>query len=343
VTAAERNEPVIKEEPYNDGVLEGAIFFEGHLCVMVLAGRMETDSANELGFRLREKGYLGTFTEYDFIVDIEKVNFIASSGLKFLVSLSGVKRNFFKMSRSPNRLNRIMESHGLYALSEGFDSLGRMLGSAGASQELIQKAMARKEGMNPPRFSSREYNILTGSVGDKRNVSDVLKDMYTRVPGFNVTGEEIIVPAEKIYAAFVYKYLLYILNARCGLLDKNIYGPAALDEEMVEFTSVELVNNAITHGYGGKTNNIIVVRHRIDPGSRKLYIYFVDLGKGYNRLAADLDAFTLKSHTGISILRQYFDKVTLTSPAPDLEIKHKDYRPGRGTLVTLIKELNIIH
>ena len=328
-----------QEEIFNDGILSVCILLEGSLCIMILGGRMENDSVYGFADLLKKKANFKNETRLNFIIDVESLNYISSAGIRMILTMKAMKKDFFMMSRMMDKVDKVIRNMGLNTMIDSFESLSEAIDRSGISTELVTWAIDRKLGINLPNYSVREYSIIYGAVGGEAPIPNILKQMYSRVPHFNIASESIVLPAEKVFSAFLYKYFCFLFKARAHLFDGEIYGENRFSDEIAEFIALELMNNSIIHGYGGAKNSYVMMKYSISPDNH-LTIRFIDFGKGFTRDVVDMDVAAIKKQSGLPMIKKYFDKITITSPVSEPPPPDRpDLKPGKGTMITLVKNL----
>ncbi|UCD83335.1 MAG: hypothetical protein JSU92_08390 [Deltaproteobacteria bacterium] len=338
-----------------EGNFEAIVRSEKDLCLVLLGGTADTNQAGEL-HDIIEKGYLTGKKAFNYIIDLEKLRYVSSTGIGILIGMRNDAKEFVAIASASERMKKNLSTHGLIQIGpdvsyiQEYDSLKDALKAKGASTIFTDISINLKMGLvEGIEYDHREQTILKAYLprASKEEVYKELKKMagYEKeiyVDEKNVS-DEINVPSERKYAVVIFRFLKEAFKRA------NLYGENKFDDDYLEITAKELTENAVMWGYKGRRDGVINCRYSLD--NERLVIHYTDWGAGYSpssiETLKDLIGFRTAGE-GLNRLQGLFDDpIRPLGPAPEMSNKTNDFiaknlkgfTPGKGTRVTLVKYL----
>jgi anti-anti-sigma factor len=339
-----------------EGNFEAIVRAEKDLCLVLLGGTADTNQAGEL-HDIIEREYLTGKKAFNYIIDIEKLRYISSTGIGMLLGMLDDAKEFVAIASASERMKKNLSTHGLIQLGpdfgyiQAYDTLEDALKAKGASTIFADISLNLKKGLiEGIEYDYREQTILRAYMPRaseeelykelKKMAAEYKKEIYA--DGKNVS-DEINVPSERKYSVVIFRFL------KEAFKKANLYGEHKFDDDYLEITAKELTENAVMWGYKGRKDGVINCRYFLD--NERLVIYYTDWGAGYSPSKME----TLKSlirfrisGEGLNRLQNLFDDpIRPISPAPEVSKKTnnfisknlKAFTPGKGTRITLVKYL----
>ncbi len=298
--------------------------YEKGLMGLIFAGSMDTDPIMMFQREFFNQIWMPKY--YNYIVDMENVNFISSSGLGFIMMLEDSKKDYLLISKLPVDIKDAFELLGIMEWLTFYESVEEIKEKVSIDDEFFERFKRAKEKLTPmeAHLSSmvkRTVKILAEYVGEENVITelDKMQEYFDMIKSSN----EIIIPAQRKFTSVVYQFLFQAICVEAGI--------TSIKESHIEMVARELMTNAINHGYGGK--EIGKVRLQRFLGKNELVIYFVDYGRGFTA--------PKKGHhgRGLALMRKIFDEVNIGIPKiNEEELKKLGITPyGKGAVVELIK------
>ncbi len=341
-----------------EGNFEAIIRSEKDLCVVLLGGTADTNQAGEL-HDIIEREYLTGKKEFNYIVDIEKLRYISSTGIGILLGMHDDAKEFAAIASASKRMKNNLSTHGLiqpdpaFSYLQEYDTLENALKTKGASTIFTDISLNLKNGlMEGVEYAYREQTILKGYIPRaseeelykelKKMAAEYKKKIYT--DGKNVS-DEINVPSERKYAVVIFRFLKEVFKKA------NLFGEHGFNDDHLEIIAKELTENAVMWGYKGRRYGVINCRYFLD--NERLVIYYTDWGSGYSPSKIKTLKSLIRFRTageGLNRLQGLFDNpIRPISPAPKMGRKAKDFisknlnafTPRKGTKITLVKYFDL--
>jgi len=95
-----------------EGNFEAIVRSEKDLCIVLLGGTADTNQAGEL-HDIIEKKYLTGKKAFNYIIDIEKLRYISSTGIGILIGMRDDAKEFVAIASASERMKKNLSTHGL--------------------------------------------------------------------------------------------------------------------------------------------------------------------------------------------------------------------------------------
>ncbi len=308
---------VVETLNFNATVL---VFDQSDLCAILLSGSMDT----HVVAMLREKVNAATIGKrYNYIVDLDGLTYISSTGLGFLMYLLKHQREFVYLSHPKLAVLKPFNLLGIRTMFRYYQTVGDLEKQPEVPAEILSPFWVEKEEVAAARQRKKWVNILRDYLVDGELTREI--QLMSAYLGAAEDGDSITLPAEEKYASVLYKFLDRAFD------NVNEYSGEPIDEAAIELMAKELMANAVKHGYGGQPGGMVTARYAADRV--RIEITFSDHGKGYSPAAASDDA---QPAAGLQLLRKIFDELTVG------EAQHQAAEGlvlGKGTTVRMVKYL----
>jgi anti-anti-sigma factor len=309
-----------QKQEYTNLCAEFLFFDEEGICVLVLNGSMDTEPIIKLQSEIEG---LGIGRTYDFIIDVNNVQYISSTGLGFLLYLMKIRRNFLFISYPPDV---VMRSIALLNLDEVFmfyRTFEELRDNAAIPDIIVQILQKRLERSRRAEYRKRWVKILRDYLAHMEVVQEIQKmGPYIQQADY---GDSITVPSEEKYACILYKFFDRIFNKVIRA------SPDEIDDWTIELIAKELMTNAVKHGYNYRKNGVVEANYAFDDGTIEINV--IDYGRGFSPSPGASSALP---SAGLKILRRIFDEIIIAE-APKKKIQGLVL--GNGTMVTLKKHI----
>lgn len=305
---------------YTNLSAEFLFFEEEGICVLVLNGSMDTQPILKLQQEVENQSIE---RKYDFVIDINNVQYISSTGLGFLLHLMKLRRNFLFMTYPPEMVMRSISLLNLDEVFMFFRTYEELRNNAAIPDIIVQILQKRLEKSRRAQYRKRWVRILRDYLAHMEVVQEIQRmGPYIQQADY---ANAISVPSEEKYACILYKFFDRIFT-------KVIQGnPGDIDDWTIELIAKELMTNAVKHGYNYRKNGVVEANYVLDDGTIEINV--IDWGKGFS--TTPNSSGTLPS-SGLKILRKIFDEIIIAE-APKKDIQGLVL--GNGTMVTLKKRL----
>ncbi len=305
---------------YTNLTAEFLFFDEEEICVLVLFGSMDTEPILELQNEIEKKDIV---RQYDFIVDINSVQYLSSTGLGFLLYLMKIRKNVLFISYPPDA---VMRSIALLNLDEVFmfyRTYEELRNNAAIPDIIVQILQKRLESSRRAEYRKRWVKILRDYLAHMEVVQEIQKmGPYIKQAEYE---NSITVPSEEKYACILYKFFDRIFSKIVHITAND------MDDWTIELIAKELMTNAVKHGYNYRKNGVVEANYILNNGMIEINV--IDYGKGFS--PSSNENSTLPS-AGLKLLRKIFDEIIIAE-APKKEVKGLVL--GNGTMVTLKKHI----
>jgi stage II sporulation protein AB (anti-sigma F factor) len=259
------------KETYEYANFTARVIFDktADICAMILSGSMDTEPVMEFRTKMKERILVH---RYDFIVDLDRVRYISSTALGFLMFLAAHKKNTVYLSTPQKDVAKPIKILGIHSMFKSYDRIEKL-------KEEITIPDAVVEYITEP--SSEQKNV--------QYLSRWLKILRDYLAYEQVTDEiKILTP--------------YIQKAEHDIAK---FDQDEIDDGTLEMIAKELMTNAVLHGYNNNKEGVIEVSYTID--TVKLEINVIDYGKGFPDTNKQLFP-----KTGLKLLENFFDNITIT-------------------------------
>jgi anti-anti-sigma factor len=308
---------VIETPNFNGTVL---LFDRLDLCAILLGGSMDTHVVSQLREQVNA---ITSGKRYNYVVDLDGVSYISSTGLGFLMYLLKNQREFVYLSHPKLAVLKPFNLLGIRNLFRYYQTIDDLERQPDVPNEILSPFWVEKEAVTEARQQKQWVNILRNYLAEEELTHEIQR-MSALINAAD-HEDEIVLPAEEKYASVLCKYL----DRAFGRV--NEYSGEPIDEQTIELIAKELMTNAAKHGYGYQHGGTVEVSSKADRV--KIEISFADHGKGYSPAAPADD--TLPS-AGLELLRKIFDELTI-SEAP--RHKAEGLVLGPGTMLRMVKYL----
>lgn len=312
----------VREEnrQYTNLCAEFLFFDEEEICVLVLNGSMDTEPVIELQNEIEA---MKIVRKYDFIIDINNVQYLSSTGLGFLLYLMKIRKNVLFISYPPDM---VMRSIALLNLDEVFmfyRTYEELRNNAAIPDIIVQILQKRLEKSRRTEYRKRWVKILRDYLAHMEVVQEIQRmGPYIKQAEYE---NSITVPSEEKYACILYKFFERIFNRIVQI------NPNDVDDWTIELIAKELMTNAVKHGYNYRKNGVVEANYVLNDGTIEINV--IDYGKGFS---PSPDTSSTLPSAGLKLLRKIFDEIIIA------EAPKKDIRGlvlGSGTMVTLKKHI----
>ncbi|MRR08818.1 STAS domain-containing protein [bacterium] len=290
------------------------------LCAILLSGSMDTHVVAQL----REKtDAVIAGRRFNFVVDLDGVSYVSSTGLGFLMNLLRRKRDYVFLS---NPRPAVLKPFNLFDVTNLFSyyrSVDDLVRQPGVPAEVVADIRSQKESVRALGPHKRGLEILADYLENEEELHEIQR----MTPYIHAAEQQdrITLPAEEKYASVLYMFLERAFSRAGECAGEPI------DDQTVELVAKELMTNAVKHGYHHRHGGMVRASYATDPA--KIVITFTDHGTGYAPAAPDDDGLPA---AGLQLLRRLFDELTIgeadAAAAEGLVL-------GKGTTVRLVKHL----
>jgi anti-anti-sigma factor len=302
--------------------LNGTIlwFEQADLCAILLGGSMDTHVVAALRERVSA---ITDRKRCNYVVDLDGVSYISSTGLGFLMSLLKQQREFVYLSNPRPAVLKpfnLFDIKNLFRYYQSIDDLEKQPGLPG---DVCSSIREQKEALRALGPHKRGLEILADYLDNENELLEIQR--MTPYIHSAEHQDSIMLPAEEKYASVLYMFLDRVLGR------SNKYSGEPIDEATIELIAKELMTNAVKHGYSHQPGGMVEVGYVADQA--RIEISFTDHGRGY--APADRGEDRLPS-AGLLLLRKIFDELTI-GEAP--RGKAEGLVLGPGTTVRMVKYL----
>lgn len=308
----------IKKEEHQIVNLNCRIAFDddARICAIILKGSMDTEPIIQLQGIIKERAIP---FQYNYVVDLNGVTFIGSTGLGFLMTIVKIKRDYVFVSYPDETISkpfRLLGVNFLFRYYLNFDDLKKEDTISNAIIEFLQKEVGKVKEI---KHHERWVKILTDYL--------TAEPLWEEIQGMDQFVHQakyldaITMKSETKFACILYEFLMRILN-EVPDIDKT-----DINQDTVELIAKELISNAVIHGYDSIKDGMIEAEYKVDP--EKLVINIIDYGKGFEQPPEKIT-----DTLGLQLVKKVFDVVEF-SDAPSKPIEGQSL--GKGTTVRLIK------
>lgn len=322
--------------------LEAIIRCEKDTWFILMGGNLDTDATDSLYKFLSGRIFLEDHkNKYNYVIDLEKVDFVSSTGLGLLLAVSDHKKKSVKLICKPE-LKKMIDRHlggATKAFFELRDSLDAVLNDKDLyGRKTVSPTAARllKENkaqlIQPTHYRRQELSIIEMAVGKEHVKKEVeLMEGYLKEAIFS---DQLNIKSHKKYAL---PHYLFVEKALKGV---GIF-PGKLSYEDVKFISLELMENSYEHGYGRDGNQLITVDFGTSEKAGEFHIRHTDYGAGFTKKGRS--TIRGKGLTTIkSICEEIGGSLSIKHAVPPnektekfIESHYKDITLGKGTTLTL--------
>lgn len=311
------NKLVVETPGFSAKVL---VFDAADACAILLSGSMEPQAVSQL----RERVNSATIgKKYDYVVDLDGVTYICSSGLGFLMYLAKNRKEFVLLSRPGPAVLKPFDLLGIQHLFRYYRSVEDLSRQPGVPAEILSPLFAEKQVLEASLRQKQWVKILKEHLAAK----ELTREIQAMSPYLEAAERQdaVVLPADEKYASVLYKFL----DRAFGLAAERGGEPA--DASTVEILARELMSNSVKHGYGFQTGGVVEAGFKFEEDA--LVITFTDHGRGYAPSAPPDSALP---PAGLEMLRRFFDEMTVGEPPQKLA---QGLVLGRGTMVRMVKRL----
>ena len=305
---------VVEEPNFSATIL---VFDRADLCAILLSGSLDTHVVP----RLREAAKAATAgKKCNYVVDLDGVTYISSTGLGFLMYLLKQQREFVFLSNPRPAVLKPFNLFDIKSLFRYYQTVADLGTQPGLTDEVISAIRGQKGSLRATGPHKRGLATLAEYLENEEEV----QRMAPYIHGAGQQGR-ITLPAEEKYAGVLYLFLEKAFGQAGELLGEPI------DEAAIELISKELMTNAAKHGYGHQKGGMVEVGYAVDTA--KIEVSFADRGRGYSPGAPAEDGLP---SAGLAMLRGIFDELTI---APGPEGRSEGLVLGGGTTVRMVKRV----
>ena len=310
----------IIKETYEYANFTARVIFDkiSNICAMVLSGSMDSEPIMEFRTKMKERILVH---RYDYIVDLDRVTYISSTALGFLMFLAAHKKNTAYLSTPHVTVAKPIKILGIHSMFKSYDRISELKEQINIPEAVLEYIIEPSTEQKSVQYLSRWLKILRDYLAYEQ-INDEIKMLTPYIQQAERTNI-IQIPSDKKYACVIYIFFEKIFR------DIAKFDQSEVDDDTLELLSKELMTNAVVHGYDNDRKGVVEVSYTIN--SIKLEINFIDYGKGF----PDTKKQSFPT-AGMQLFEKLFDKVTV-SEAPQKEVKGLVL--GKGTKVTLLKNL----
>lgn len=288
------------------------------ICALVLNGSMDTEPVMEFRAKMKERILLH---RYDFIVDLDRVTYISSTALGFLMFLAAHKKNTVYLSTPQMNVAKPIKILGVHSMFKSYERIGELKEKITIPDAVFEYMVEPSSEQKNVQYLSRWHKILRDYLFHEQ-VNDEIKILTPYIQKAE-HADNITLPSDRKYSCVLYIFLEKMFR------DIANFDQSEIDDDTLELMAKELMTNAVLHGYNNNKEGVVEVSYTID--TIKLEINVIDYGKGFT----DTDK-QLFPKTGLKLLENFFDNIAITE-APKKEVQGLIL--GKGTKITLTKNL----
>jgi anti-anti-sigma factor len=297
------------------------LVFEGAgVCAILLSGSVDTHAVPQLHDKVKA---VAAGQRYNYIVDLDGVTYISSTGLGFLMYLYKQKREFIYLSNPRAAILKPFNLIDIKNLFHYYHLVDELKRQTGMPDDAITSIMEQKKTLRAMKPRKRGLEILADYLDNENELYEIRR----MTPYIHAAEHQdtFLLPAEEKYASVLYVFLDRVFGRA------KDYSGEPINEGTVELVAKELMTNAVKHGYGHQPGGMVEVGYQADR--KKVEITFTDHGKGCLPGVGKEDGLP---PMGLDILRKIFDELTI-SDAP--RTKAAGLVLGPGTTVRMVKYL----
>ncbi len=297
------------------------VFEQPELGAVLMSGSMDTNVVN----RLQEKASAAlTGRRLDYVVDLDAVTYISSTGLGFLMYLLKQKKEYVYLSNPGPAVLKPFSLFDIKHLFRYYQAVADLAKSPGLPEEVIAAIREQKEALRTMTPHRRGLEILADYLDNEEELQE-LQRMSPYLQDAEYV-DSVTLPADEKYSGALYRFL----KRAWGLVRKQ--GGPPVDDGTTELIAKELMNNAVRHGYQNQPGGKVMAGYYVSESG--ITITFTDHGRGYKQTARTDDELP---SAGLEMLRKIFDELTvgqaLVGPTEGLVL-------GKGTTVTMLMRFN---
>ncbi|GEM_PF-1095616 len=314
---AKMNKLVVETPSFTGKIL---VFDELDTCVILLSGSLEPHTVSNL----REKVNSATIgKKYNFVVDMDGVTYISSTGLGFLMYLVKNRKEFVCLSKPGPAVLKPFDLLGIQHLFRYYHSIDDLEKQPGMPADVLSPLWVEKKVLTASLQQKQWVKILKDHLAAR----ELTREIQSMSPYLEAAEHQdvLVLPADEKYASVLYKFLDRALGRA---VEK---GGQPLDATTMEIVAKELMANSVKHGYGYQTGGMVEASFRVDDS--RLEITFADHGRGYAPSPPSDDALP---SAGVEMLRKVFDELAIGEPSQKLS---DGLVLGRGTMVRMVRRL----
>ncbi len=318
---------IFEFEPLIKGNLEVIVTNEKSedACSLIFGGSLDTSPYMEI----KEKIDTYCFDrKYNYIVDMEYLNYIGSRGIGLIMRLiKNQKESVFLSTLQEGVENSIRMTESVFELPLQFQpktykSLNDLKGKVSSKFINVLERKKQKIKKDAKALENIGKNYWVKIIDDFVD-TDKLKAIHEvgKYLGGIKKDHKIIVPAEEMYAAAIYRLIEHAFKR----------SKINIAKEKIEFVAKEVVNNSCFHGYQGKKGGKILAFY--NKNKSDISFNFIDAGIGMKRSVRG---------RGMAMIRETFDKINYGNAPEEFINKQKEEGNlvlGSGTKVELVKRI----
>ncbi|MCU0606939.1 MAG: ATP-binding protein [Candidatus Edwardsbacteria bacterium] len=306
---------VVETLNFNATVL---VFDTADLCAILLSGSMDT----HVVAMLREKVNAATVGKrFNYIVDLDGLTYISSTGLGFLMYLLKHQREYVYLSHPKLAVLKPFNLLGIRTMFRYYQTVGDLEQRPEVPAEVLSPFWVEKEEVAAARQRKKWVNILRDYLIDGELTREI--QQMSAYLGAAEDGDTITLPAEEKYASVLYKFLDRAFHT------VNEFSGEPIDEAAIELIAKELMANAVNHAYGNRPGGTVVARYSTDRV--RIEITFTDHGRGFSPAAPDEGGLP---GAGLQLLRKIFDELTVGEAPRGVA---QGLVLGKGTTLRMVK------
>ena len=310
----------IRTEEYRLSNLSCCLLFDDYryVCAVILKGSMDTLPVTTL-MRMFKENVLPYL--YNFVVDLQGVTFIGSTGFSLLMTIVRFKRDFIFVSYPDADISKPFRLLGINSLFRYYMTVDELKSEPSITATMIESLKKHLGTPKEIQHHERWVKILSDFLDDE----PLWKELQQLDPYVNQAEytSEVTLPSEEKYACILYRFLRRIFN------EAPVAVKDAFDDNTIELIVKELMSNAVQHGYEGKKDGVVEAMYKTDRD--KIEISIIDYGRGYPQKPDDTSA-----SLGLELINKIFDKVEIAE-APQKKVTGLVL--GKGTTVRMTKFL----